>query len=106
VQLSGFNPVRREIARRVLEMLLKDGNVHPKRIEELTRRNERRLDDEMRKAGEQTLKEMEIKGVQPEMTALLGRLMYRTSYGQNVLMHSKEVGFLTGMMAAELRLDE
>ncbi|HZN56051.1 MAG TPA: ribonuclease Y [Candidatus Polarisedimenticolaceae bacterium] len=106
VQLSGFNPVKREVARRVLEMLLRDGNIHPKRIEELTRRNARRLEDEMRRAGEQTLKEMEIQEVQPEMVKLLGRLLYRTSYGQNVLMHSKEVGYLTGIMAAELGLDE
>ena len=106
VQLSGFNPVRREIARRVIEMLIKDGNIHPKRIEELTRRNARRLDEEMQRAGEQTLKEMQIKDVNPEMVELLGRLLYRTSYGQNVLMHSKEVGYLTGIMAAELGLDE
>jgi ribonuclease Y len=106
LQLSGFNPVKREIARRVLEMLLKDGNIHPRRIEELTRRTQRRLDDEMKKAGEQTLREMGIKDVQPEMVKLLGRLLYRTSYGQNVLMHSKEVGYLTGIMAAELGLNE
>jgi ribonuclease Y len=106
VQLSGFNPVKREIAKRVLEMLIKDGNIHPRRIDELTRRNVRRLDEEMKLAGEQTLKEMGIKGVQPEMVKLLGRLLYRTSYGQNVLMHSKEVGYLTGIMAAELGLDE
>ena len=73
LQLSGFNPVKREIARRVLEMLLKDGNIHPRRIEELTRRHQRRLDDEMKKAGEQTLKELGIKDVQPEMVKLLGR---------------------------------
>lgn len=106
VQLSGFNPVKREVARRVLEMLLKDGNIHPRRIEELTRRHARRLEDEMKKAGEQTLREMGIKNVQPEMVKLLGRLLFRTSYGQNVLMHSKEVGHLTGIMAAELGLDE
>jgi ribonuclease Y len=106
VQLSGFNPVKREIARRVLETLLKDGNIHPRRIEELTRRHQRRLDDEMKKAGEQTLKELAMKDVQPEMVKLLGRLLYRTSYGQNVLMHSKEVSYLTGIMAAELGLDE
>ena len=106
VQLSGFNPVKREVARRVLQMLIKDGNVHPRRIEELTRRNARRLEEEMKQAGEQTLKEMGIKGVQPEMVKLLGRLLFRTSYGQNVLLHSKEVGYLTGMMAAELGLNE
>ncbi len=104
--LSGFNPVRREVARRTLEVIIKDGNVHPRRIEDLVRRNRRRLEDEMRRAGEQTLKEMGIEDVHPEMVKLLGRLLYRTSYGQNVLSHSKEVGYLTGMMAAELRLDE
>lgn len=106
LQLSGFNPVKREVARRVLEMLLKDGNIHPRRIEELTRRHQRRLDDEMKKAGEQTLKELGVKNVQPEMVKLLGRLLFRTSYGQNVLMHSKEVAYLTGIMAAELGLNE
>jgi ribonuclease Y len=103
--LSGFNPVKREVARRVMELLVKDGNVHPKRIEDLTRRYGRRLEDEMRRAGEDTLKEMQIEDVRPEMVSLLGRLLYRTSYGQNVLQHSKEVGYLTSMMAAELGLD-
>ncbi len=106
VTLSGFNPVRREVARRVLEALIKDGNIHPRRIEDLVRRNRRRLEDEMRRAGEQALKELGIRDVHQEMVKLLGRLMYRTSYGQNVLLHSKEVSILTGMMAAELRLDE
>jgi ribonuclease Y len=106
VTLSGFNPVRREIARRVLETLVKDGNIHPRRIEELFRRNRRRLEDEMRKEGEATLKELAIEGAHAEMVKLLGRLRYRTSYGQNVLLHSKEVAFLTGIMAAELGLDE
>jgi ribonuclease Y len=106
ITMSGYNPVNREVARRVLEALIKDGNIRPKRIEELTRRNRRRLDDEMRRAGQETLKELNIKGVHPEITKMLGRLKFRTSYGQNVLMHSKEVAYLTGMMAAELRLDE
>jgi len=106
VTLSGYNPVNREIARRVLETLVKDGNIHPRRIDELTKRNKRRLDDEMRKAGQDVLKELGIKKVHPEMVKLLGRLRFRTSYGQNVLLHSKEVAYLTGMLAAELRLDE
>jgi ribonuclease Y len=106
VTLSGFNPVRREIARRMLETLVKDGNVHPRRIEELYRRNRRRLEDEMRREGEATLKELAIEGVHAELVKLLGRLKYRTSYGQNVLLHSKEVAYLTGMMAAELGLEE
>ena len=106
ITFSGYNPVRREVARRVLEALVKDGNVHPKRIEELVRRHRRRLEDEMRRAGEQTLKELGIRGVHGELVKLLGRLKYRTSYAQNVLAHSKEVAILTGIMAAELRLDE
>jgi len=104
--VSGFHPVQREIARRMLETLVKDGNIHPKRIEELHRRNVRRLDDEMRRAGQQTVKELELDEVHPEIVQLIGRLKYRTSYGQNVLMHSQEVAWLCGMMAAELRLDE
>ena len=106
VTFSGYNPVRREVARRVLEALVKDGNIHPKRIEDMVRRHQRRLEDEMRRAGEQTLKELGIKGMHSELVKLLGRLKYRTSYGQNVLLHSKEVSVLTGIMAAELRLDE
>jgi ribonuclease Y len=90
----------------VLETLVKDGNIRPRRIEELTRRNRRRLEEEMRRAGQETLKELGLRGVHPEIVRLLGRLRYRSSYGQNVLQHSKEVAFLTGMMAAELRLDE
>lgn len=104
--LSGYHPVRREVARRVLETLVKDGNIHPRRIEELTRRTRRRLDEEMSKAGQETLKELGIRGVHPEIVKLLGRLKYRTSYGQNVLQHAKEVAYITGMLAAELRLDE
>jgi len=106
VTLSGYNPVKREVARRVIEALVADGNIHPRRIEDLTRRNRRRLEDEMRRAGLETLKELDLRGVHPELALLLGRLKYRTSYGQNVLQHSKEVAFLTGMLAAELRLDE
>ena len=106
VTLSGYHPVNREIARRVLDTLVKDGNIHPRRIEELTRRARRRLDDEMRRAGQDALRELGISGVQAEIVGLLGRLRFRTSYGQNVLAHSIEVAYLTGMLAAELRLDE
>jgi ribonuclease Y len=106
VSLSGYHPVKREIARRVLETLVGDGNIHPRRIEELTRRNRRRLEDEMKRAGQEALKEMSIKGVHPEIAKLLGRLKYRSSYAQNVLLHSKEVAYLTGMLASQLRLDE
>lgn len=106
VTLSGYNPVRREVARRVLETLVKDGNIRPKRIEELTRRNRKRLEEEMRKAGQEAVKELNMKGMHAELVNLLGRLRYRSSYGQNVLAHSKEVAWLTSMMAAELRLDQ
>ena len=106
VTLSGYHPVKREIARRVLEALIKDGNIHPKRIEELTRRNQRRLDEEMRRAGQDAVRELKLRGVHPEIVKHLGRLRFRASYGQNVLLHSIEVAWLTGMMATELRLDE
>jgi ribonuclease Y len=106
ITLSGYNPVGRELARRVLENLIQDGSIHPRRIEELVRRHRRRLDEEMRQAGQESLRELRIRGVHPELVKLLGRLKYRTSYGQNVLQHSMEVAYLTGMMAAELRLDE
>jgi ribonuclease Y len=106
VTLSGYNPFKREIARRVLQTLVKDGNVHPRRIEDLTRRKRKKLEEEAFKAGQEVLKELQIKGVHPEIIKLLGRLKFRTSYGQNVLQHVKEVAYLTGMLAVELRLDE
>jgi len=106
VTLSGYHPVKREIARRVLETLVKDGNIRPKRIDDLTRRNQRRLEDEMRRAGQEAVKELNLKGVHPDIVKLLGRLKFRSSYGQNVLQHAKEVAWITGLMAAELRLDE
>jgi ribonuclease Y len=106
VTLSGYNPVRREVARRVLEALIKDGNIRPKRIEELERRHRRRLEEEMRRAGQEAVRELGLRGIHPELVRLLGRLRFRTSYGQNVLLHSKEVAWLTGMMAVELGLDE
>ena len=105
VVLSCFNPIRREVARLTLERLLKDGNISPKRIEELVERNQRRVEEEMLRAGQEALGELGITGVHPEMVRLLGRLRYRTSYGQNVLMHSIEVAKLTAIMASELRLD-
>jgi len=106
VTLSGFNPVRREVARMTLDRLLKDGTVNPQRIEELVEKNTRALEDTMRKAGEETIREVGVKGVHPEIVRLLGRLKFRTSYGQNVLDHVKEVAWLTGIMAAELGLDQ
>ena len=106
VTLSGFNPVKREIARRTLEKLLKDGNISPQRIEELTAKSTRAVDETMLRAGQETVKELGIKNIHPELVKLLGRLKYRTSYSQNVLDHVKEVAYLTGIMAAELGLDQ
>ncbi len=106
VTLSGFNPVARELARRVFTTLIRDGNIHPRRIEDLHRRYLKKLEEEMRQAGEEALKELGIKKVHQEIVRLVGRLKYRTSYGQNVLLHSKEVAYFTGMMAAELGMDE
>ncbi len=106
VTLSGFHPIKREVAKLTLEKLVKDGNIHPRRIDETVRKMRKRTNNIMRRAAEDALKELKIKRVHPEMVTLLGRLRYRTSYGQNVLEHSKEVAYLTGIMAAELGLDE
>jgi ribonuclease Y len=105
VVLSGFNPIKREIAKMILEKMLKDGNITPQRIEEVANEMKRKMVRMIQRIGEETLKELKIEGVHPEMVRLLGRLRYRTSYGQNVLEHSKEVARLTEMMATELRLD-
>jgi ribonucrease Y len=106
VTLSGFHPIRREIARLSLERLLKDGNIHPRRIDETVRKMRRQTLNTMRRAAEDALKELKIRRVHPEMVNLLGRLRFRTSYGQNVLEHSMEVAWLSGIMATELGLDE
>ncbi len=105
VVLSGFNPVKREIARMCLEKLMKEGNITPSRIEEVSNEMKRKMVRNIQRIGEETLREMKIEGVHPEIVRLLGRLKYRTSYGQNVLEHSKEVGRLTELMAVELGLD-
>lgn len=105
VVLSCFNPIRREVARLTLERLLRDGNITPHRIDELVERSQRRVEELMLRAGQDALRELGIGGVHPEMVKLLGRLRYRTSYGQNVLEHSIEVAKLTAIMASELRLD-
>jgi ribonuclease Y len=105
VVLSCFNPIKREIARLTLERLIKDGNIHPRRIEELVQKNQRRVDEQMLRAGQEALRELGINSVHPDLVRILGRLRYRTSYGQNVLMHSIEVAKLTAIMASELRLD-
>jgi ribonuclease Y len=105
VILSGFNPVRREVARLALLQLISDGRIHPGRIEEVVDKVTKELEVAMREAGEQATFDVGAHGVHVELINLLGRLKYRTSYGQNVLQHSLEVSFLCGIMASELGVD-
>lgn len=105
VVLSGFDPIRREIARMALEKLTADGRIHPGRIEEVVAKCKKELQSHIRELGEQAAMDVGIHNLHPEMTKLLGRLKYRTSYTQNVLEHVKEVSFICGVMAAELGLD-
>lgn len=105
VIISGFNPVRREVARLALERLIADGRIHPARIEELVNKAQQEVDDAIREAGEQATFDVGVHGIHPEIIKLLGRLRYRTSYGQNVLQHSLEVAFLCGIMASELGIN-
>lgn len=105
VILSGFDPVRREIARRSLEKLISDGRIHPGRIEEMVEKSTKEVDNIIKQEGERAMFETHVHGLHPEIVRLLGRLKYRTSYGQNVLQHSIEVSHIAGLMAGELGAD-
>jgi ribonuclease Y len=106
VVISGHNPIRREIARLSLEKLVSDGRIHPGRIEEVVRKSEQEIEEAIREAGQKAIFDVGVHGVHPELIKLLGRLKYRYSYAQNVLLHSIEAAFICGAMASELGLNE
>lgn len=106
ITISGFNPVRREIARRALEKLIADGRINPTRIEETVEQCEKELDETIEEYGKDAVLEFNLRGVNPELVTLLGKLYFRTSFSQNVLLHSKEVGLFARMIAQELGVPE
>ncbi len=105
VILSGFDPIRREVARVALEKLIQDGRIHPARIEETVDKAKKEVDQTIKEQGEQALFETNVHGINPDMVKLLGKLHFRTSYGQNVLKHSTEVAYISGLIAGELGED-
>ncbi|MCQ2386108.1 MAG: ribonuclease Y, partial [Clostridia bacterium] len=105
ITVSGFDPIRRETGRIALEKLIADGRIHPARIEEMVEKARKEVENSMKQAGEKAVFETGVRGLNPELVRLLGRLKFRTSYGQNVLKHSVEVSMLAGMMAEEIGVD-
>ena len=105
VLISAYDPYRREVARRALQILIADGRIHPARIEEVVEKVKKEMEQHLREEGDKACFEVGVHGLHPELVKLVGRMKFRTSYGQNCLQHSKEVAWLSGMMAAEIRAD-